>query len=245
MSVSIKLDFSLKKEERNKELQRIISDMNYDRDHDDYFAAKRHLESFAVYSFSPYSSRSIRFDYKRVISSFGTFGRDLFQTRDIDYKMKYDNKTKSEVITFVGKRNDVTLVMTLTKEKTYCSKFEAYLCDNSGTNPIYCISSNEEAQEICNTYYRYGYGSTTELKEKIDDLVKDPVNPVKKEGLEQFLADLFNYRTYDYAHLFREQIDLLLTFVAKSVSLDYDSATRTTTARIELLPKENMNLATK
>lgn len=245
MSVSIKLDFSLKKEERNKELQRIISDMNDDRDRDDYFAAKHYLESFAVYSFSPNSSRSIRFDYKRVISSFGTFGNNLFQTRDIDYKMKYDNKTKSEVITFVGKRNDVTLVMTLTKEITYCSKFEAYLCDNSGTNPIYCISSNEEAQKICNTYCRYGYGSSTELKDRINDLVKDPVNPVKKKELEQFLSDLFNYRAYDYAHLFREQIDLLLTLVAKSVSLDYDSATRTTTARIELLPKENMNLAIK
>lgn len=245
MSVSIKLDFSLKKEERNKELQRIISDMNDDRDRDDYFAAKHYLESFAVYSFSPNSSRSIRFDYKRVISSFGTFGNNLFQTRDIDYKMKYDNKTKSEVITFVGKRNDVTLVMTLTKEKTYCSKFEAYLCDNSGTNPIYCISSNEEAQKICNTYCRYGYGSSTELKDRINDLVKDPVNPLKKKELEQFLSDLFNYRAYDYAHLFREQIDLLLTLVAKSVSLDYDSATRTTTARIELLPKENMNLAIK
>lgn len=245
MSVNINLDFSLKKEERNKELQRIISDMNDDRNQDDYFAAKHCLDSFAVYSFSPNSSRSIRFDYKRVISSFGTFGRDLFQTRDIDYKMKWDNKTKGEVITFVGKRNDVTLVMTLTKEKTYCSKFEAYLCDNSGTNPIYCISSNEEAQKICNTYCRYGYGSSTELKEKINDLVKDPVNPVKKEELEQFLANLFNYRIHDYAHLFREQVDLLLTFVAKSVSLDYDSATRTTTARIELLPKENMNLATK
>lgn len=245
MSVSIKLDSSLKKEERNKELQRIISDMNYDRDHDDYFATKHHLDSFAVYSFSPNSSRSIRFDYKRVISSFSDIGRGLFQTRDIDYKMKWDNKTKSEVITFVGKRNDVTLVMTLTKEKTYCSKFEAYLCDNSGNNPIYCISSNEEAQKICNTYCRYGYGSTTELKEKINDLVKDSVNPVKKKELEQFLSDLFNYRVYDYAHLFREQVDLLLACVARSVSLDYDSATRTMTARIELLPKENMILAIK
>ena len=245
MSVSIKLDFSLKKEERNKELQRIISDMNDDRDRDDYFSAKHHLDSFAVGHFSPKSTRSIRFDYKRVILSFGDVGRNLFQTRDLDYKVKWDNGTKSEVITFVGKRNDVTLVMKLTKEKTYCSKFEAYLCDDSGANPIYCISSNEEAQKICNTYCRHGFGSTTELKEKINDLVKDPVNPVKKEGLEQFLADLFNYRIHDYSHLFREQIDLLLTFVAKSVSLDYDSSTRTTTARIELLSKENMNLATK
>lgn len=245
MSVSIKLDLSLKKEGRNDELQRIISDMNNDRNQDDYFAAKHRLDSFAVSQFSPNSSRSIRFDYKRVISSFGSVGPNLFQTRDIDYKVKWDNKTKSEVITFVGKRNDVTLVMKLTKEKTYCSKFEAYLCDNSGTNPIYCIPSNEEAQKICNTYCRHGYGSSTELKEKINDLVKDPVNPVKKEGLEQFLADLFNYRTYDYAHLFREQIDLLLTSVARSVSLDYDSITRKTTARIELLSKENMNLATK
>lgn len=181
--------------------KQIISD--YKNNMSDYEIVEAVLDRFLLNTWWTSEEGGIRFNARRIVNDLSGLGRESFTTRFIDHKINFSPKkpkdkttNRTEVITFSATRNKVSISMTITKVKTYCSIVEVLICDSDNKFPTKLLDNKElwERKE-CLHELTYGYGS--HRRENWLQQILDPANSSQITGdlilmgkLEKYIADL-------------------------------------------------------
>ena len=192
--------------ELGDKLKQIISD--YKNNRSDYEICEAVLDRFLLNTWWTSEEGGIRFNARRIVNDLSGLGRESFTTRFIDHKINFSPKkpkdkttNRTEVITFSATRNKVSVNMTITKVKTYCSITEVLICDSDNKFPTKLLG-NKELWERKDYIHKlnYGYPYT-----KLDIIQKifDPANSGQITGdliligkLEKYIADLITKASY-------------------------------------------------
>lgn len=191
--------------ELEDKLKQIISD--YKNNRLDYEICEAVLDRFLLNTWWTSEEGGIRFNARRIVNDLSGLGRESFTTRFIDHRINFSsNKPKdkttnrTEVITFSATRNKVSVNMTITKVKTYCSITEVLICDSDNKFPTKLLG-NKELWERKDYIYKLNYGFYD--RHKIDWLQKifDQTNSDQITGefigkLEKYIADLITKTSY-------------------------------------------------
>lgn len=191
--------------ELEDKLKQIISD--YKNNRSDYEICEAVLDRFLLNTWWTSEEGGIRFNARRIVNDLSGLGRESFTTRFIDHKINFSPKkpkdkttNRTEVITFSATRNKVSISMTITKVKTYCSITEVLICDSDNKFPTKLLG-NKELWERKDYIYKLNYGFYD--RHKIDWLQKifDQTNSDQITGefigkLEKYIADLITKTSY-------------------------------------------------
>lgn len=192
--------------ELEDKLKQIISD--YKNNRSDYEICEAVLDRFLLNTWWTSEEGGIRFNARKIVNDLSGLGRESFTTRFIDHKINFYPKkpkdktiNRTEVITFSATRNKVSVNMTITKVKTYCSITEVLICDSDNKFPTKLLG-NKELWERKDYIHKLNYGYEFY---KIDWLQKifDPANSSQITGdliligkLEKYIADLITKTSY-------------------------------------------------
>lgn len=181
--------------------KQIISD--YKNNMSDYEIVEAVLDRFLLNTWWTSEEGGIRFNARRIVNDLSGLGRESFTTRFIDHKINFSPKkpkdkttNRTEVITFSATRNKVSISITITKVKTYCSIVEVLICDSDNKFPTKLLG-NKELWERKDNIHILNYGFYE--RHNIDWLQKifDPANSDQITGdlilmgkLEKYIADL-------------------------------------------------------
>lgn len=188
--------------ELEDKLKQIISD--YKNNRSDYEIVEAVLDRFLLNTAWTSEEGGIRFNARRIVNDLSGLGRESFTTRFIDHRINFSsNKPKdkttnrTEVITFSATRNKVSVNMTITKVKTYCSTVEVLICDSDNKFPTKLLG-NKELWERKDYIYRLNYGYPYSKLDIIQKLF-DPSGQITGEfigKLEKYIADLITKSSY-------------------------------------------------
>ena len=193
--------------ELEDKLKQIISD--YKNNRSDYEICEAVLDRFLLNTWWTSEEGGIRFNARRIVKDLSGLGRESFTTRFIDHKINFSFKkpkdkttNRTEVIAISATRNKVSISMTITKVKTYCSITEVLICDSDNKFPTKLLG-NKELWERKDYIYKLNYGFYDH--HKIDWLQKifDQTNSDQITGdlvligkLEKCIADLITKTLY-------------------------------------------------
>lgn len=188
--------------ELEDKLNQIISD--YKNNRSDYEIVEAVLDRFLLDTWWSSEEGGIRFNARRIVNELSGLGRESFTTRFIDHKINFSPKkpkdkttNRTEVITFSATRNKVSVNMTITKVKTYCSTVEVLICDSDNKFPTKLLG-NKELWERKDYIYRFNYGYPYSKLDIIQKLF-DPSGQITGEfigKLEKYIADLITKTSY-------------------------------------------------
>ena len=188
--------------ELEDKLNQIISD--YKNNRSDYEIVEAVLDRFLFDTWWTSEEGGIRFNARRIVNDLSGLGRESFTTRFIDHKINFSPKkpkdkttNRTEVITFSATRNKVSVNMTITKVKTYCSTVEVLICDSDNKFPTKLLG-NRELWERKDYIYRLNYGYPYSKLDIIQKLF-DPSGQITGEfigKLEKYIADLITKTSY-------------------------------------------------
>jgi hypothetical protein len=187
--------------------KQIISD--YKNNMSDYEIVEAVLDRFLLDTWWSSEEGGIRFNARRIVNELSGLGRESFATRFIDHKINFYPKkpkdktsNRAEVITFNATRNKVSISMTITKVKTYCSTVEVLICDSDNKFPAKLLG-NKELWERKDYLHELNYGYGSHRRETWLQEILDPANSNQITGdliligkLEKFIADLITKTSY-------------------------------------------------
>ena len=125
----------------------------YKQDKDDFTICKDILDYFLLDVSWYTEADGARFYAKRLLNTINKLGgvsTDELLTRSIDHKIKFKKKKlgaksvdRVETITFNSTRGNVTMNISITKVKTYCSKIEVLICDGDNQHPVELLDNHK------------------------------------------------------------------------------------------------------
>ena len=195
--------------ELEDKLKQIISD--YKNNRSDYEICEAVLDRFLLDTWWSSEEGGIRFNARRIVNELSGLGRESFATRFIDYKINFlpkkpkDKTTnRAEVITFNAIRNKISISITITKVKTYCSTVEVLICDGDNKFPTKLLG-NKELWERKDYLHKLNYGYGYYRRETWLQEILDPANSNQITGaligkLEKYIADSIT-KTLSQNHL--------------------------------------------
>lgn len=130
----------------------------------------------------------VHYNSTRLINTFSGFGRDKFSTRSVNYHIDYGKK-KDEVVTFVGRLNDTTLQIKITKEGSFGSHMETILVDEKGNHKIISFITNEE--NVKEYKHAYSIKNCRGTLRKMTDSIKSSYSSKKDSELKELLTNCF------------------------------------------------------
>lgn len=125
----------------------------YKRDKGDFIICKDILDYFLLNVSWYTEADGARFNAKRLLNTLNKLGglnTDELLTRTIDHKIKFKknkleakSESRVEIITFNSTRGNVTMDISITKVKTYCSKIEVLICDGDNQHPVELLDNHK------------------------------------------------------------------------------------------------------
>ena len=125
----------------------------YKQDKDDFAICKDILDYFLLNVSWYTEADGARFNAKRLLNAVNKLGglnTDELLTRTIDHKIKFSknkleakSENRVETITFNSTRGNVTMDISITKVKAYCSKIDVLICDGDNKHPVELLDNHK------------------------------------------------------------------------------------------------------
>lgn len=125
----------------------------YKQDKDDFAICKDILDYFLLNVSWYTETDGARFNAKRLLNAVNKLGglnTDELLTRTIDHKIKFSknkleakSENRVETITFNSTRGNVTMDISITKVKAYCSKIDVLICDGDNKHSVELLDNHK------------------------------------------------------------------------------------------------------